>query len=159
LSPAIVIRVNSVLHPTDFSENSKGALRYACAFADHFKAKLHIIHVVANQALTLSAPLEAGYLPESYEEDLRATSNDALAKLPEKGWFGGEIVRACLVGSTFVEIIRYAKEQDTDMIVMGTHGRTGIAHLIMGSVAENVVRKSSCPVLTVHPEDHEFVMP
>jgi nucleotide-binding universal stress UspA family protein len=154
-----MIRVNSILHPSDFSENSNRALQYACALADHFEARLHLVHIVANRALSLSAPLEAGYLPESYDKDLRASSNDALAKLPEKDWFKGEVVRACLVGTTFVEIIRYAKEHDVDMIVMGTHGRTGIAHLIMGSVAENVVRKAPCPVLTVHPEDHQFVMP
>ena len=59
----------------------------------------------------------------------------------------------------FVEIIRYAKENAIDMIVMGTHGYSGVKHLILGSVAENVVRKAPCPVLTIRPENHQFVMP
>ena len=62
-------------------------------------------------------------------------------------------------GVPFLEIIRYAKELEIDLIVLGTHGRTGLAHVLLGSVAERVVRKSPCPVLTVHPKGHQFVMP
>jgi nucleotide-binding universal stress UspA family protein len=64
-----------------------------------------------------------------------------------------------LRGSPFVEIVRYAKQHDIDLIVMGTHGRGPIAHMFMGSVAERVVRKATCPVLTVRSPEHEFVMP
>ena len=62
-------------------------------------------------------------------------------------------------GSPFYEIIRYAKEQDVDLIIMGTHGRGGLVHVLLGSVAEKVVRKSPCPVLTVRHPEHEFVHP
>ena len=62
-------------------------------------------------------------------------------------------------GAPFLEIIRYAKENDVDLIVLGTHGRSGLAHVLLGSVAERVVRKSPCPVLTVRHPEHEFVMP
>ena len=62
-------------------------------------------------------------------------------------------------GPPFVEIVRYAKEEKFDLIVIGTHGRSGLAHMLLGSVAEKVVRKASCPVLTVRPEDHTFEMP
>jgi nucleotide-binding universal stress UspA family protein len=64
-----------------------------------------------------------------------------------------------LNGVPFVEIIRYARESGMDLIVMGAHGRTGLGHLLIGSVTERVVRKSSCPVLTVKHPEHEFVMP
>ena len=64
-----------------------------------------------------------------------------------------------LNGVPFVEIIRYARESEMDLIVMGTHGRTGLGHLLIGSVTERVVRKSPCPVLTVKHPEHEFVMP
>jgi nucleotide-binding universal stress UspA family protein len=70
-----------------------------------------------------------------------------------------QVVREVQSGPPFVEIVRYAKEHDVDLIVMGTHGRTGIAHALIGSVAEKVVRKAPCPVLTVRPEGHQFVMP
>ena len=66
---------------------------------------------------------------------------------------------ALVAGNPFLEIIRYAKANDVDLIVMGTHGRGAIAHILLGSVAEKVVRKSPCPVLTVRQAQHEFVMP
>ena len=61
--------------------------------------------------------------------------------------------------SEFVEIIRYARENNIDLLVLGTHGRGAIAHMLMGSVAEKIVRKAPCPVLTVRHPEHEFVMP
>jgi nucleotide-binding universal stress UspA family protein len=59
----------------------------------------------------------------------------------------------------FVEIVRYAREENVDLTVMGTHGRSGLAHALIGRVTEQVVRKAACPVLTVRPEVHQFVMP
>ena len=66
---------------------------------------------------------------------------------------------ATRLGSPFVKIIEYAKEHQIDLIVMGTHGRTGLPHVLIGCVAERVVRMAPCPVLTVHPQGHQFVMP
>ncbi|MFM7867597.1 MAG: universal stress protein, partial [Planctomycetaceae bacterium] len=63
------------------------------------------------------------------------------------------------VGAAFMEIIDYAKSQDIDLIVIGTHGRSGLSHILMGSVAERVVRAAPCPVLSVKPSGHQFVMP
>jgi nucleotide-binding universal stress UspA family protein len=62
-------------------------------------------------------------------------------------------------GSPKVEVVRYARSQGIDLIVLATHGRSGLAHVIIGSVAESVVRTAPCPVLTVRPEGHQFVMP
>jgi universal stress protein A len=62
-------------------------------------------------------------------------------------------------GSPKAEIVRYARKQDIDLIVLATHGRTGLSHVLMGSVAESIVRTAPCPVLTVRPEGHQFVMP
>jgi nucleotide-binding universal stress UspA family protein len=69
------------------------------------------------------------------------------------------VTRSVIRGTPFVEIVRYAREQNVDLIVMGTHGRTGLEHALIGSVTEKVVRKAPCPVLTVRPEGHQFVMP
>ena len=79
---------------------------------------------------------------------------------PPDDWnFTGKVIRSTRTGPPFVEIIRYAKEHDVDLLIMGTHGRGGLAHMLLGSVAEKVVRKSPCPVLTVRPDQHQFAMP
>ncbi len=151
--------LKKILHPTDFSDNSSHALIYACGFAKHFGAQLHLIHVIADPAL-LVVPPAGGYLPEGYYQEIKERSDEELLKLPdEKMAEGLVIVRQSIEGTAFMEIGRYAKENDIDMIVLGTHGYTGITHMVMGSVAEKVVRKAPCPVLTVHPEDHEFILP
>ena len=70
-----------------------------------------------------------------------------------------KITGKLVTGNTFLEIIQVARDDDVDMIVMGTHGRTGLAHVLIGSVAERVVREAPCPVLTVKHPEHEFVKP
>ncbi len=70
-----------------------------------------------------------------------------------------EVVRSACQGTPFVEIVRYAKDNNVDVIVMGTHGRGAIVHMLLGSVAEKVVRKAPCPVLVVRDQEHDFVMP
>ncbi|MEJ2760340.1 MAG: universal stress protein [Gammaproteobacteria bacterium] len=153
-----MLNLKRILHPTDFSDNSNQALKYACSLATQFGAELHIIHVAQNPAL-LSSPAN-DYLPADYYDRLQRQVNEQLASLPDEVLsFTGSVTRNLCSGVPFVEIIRYAKENAIDMIVMGTHGYSGLKHLIIGSVAENVVRKSPCPVLTVHPENYEFVMP
>ena len=154
-----MISIEKILHPTDFSANSNHALKYACAFATHFGAELHLLHVVVDISLVTLPPID-GYLPEGYYENARMHANEELAKMPNREMAGKiRIVRQALDGSAFVEIIRYAKDNDIDLIVMGTHGYSGLTHLVMGSIAEKVVRRSPCPVLSVHPENHEFVIP
>lgn len=154
-----MIQIEKILHPTDFSENSKHALKYACAFARHFGAELHLVHVIADLALVTLPPVD-GYLPEGYYEDARKRAEQALAELPGEELIGDTpVVKKTLEGAAFPEIVQYAQENNIDLIVMGTHGYSGLSHIVMGSIAEKVVRKSPCPVLTVHPEGHEFVMP
>ncbi len=86
-------------------------------------------------------------------------ADDAERRLGEVALDGVETVRAIRVGHAFMEIIQYATDNAIDMIVMGTHGRGPVKHLLLGSVAERVVRKASCPVLTVRQPGHAFVMP
>jgi nucleotide-binding universal stress UspA family protein len=82
-----------------------------------------------------------------------------LQQIPEPSVVVQSITRAVRVGAAFMEIIEYAQSQQIDLIVIGTHGRSGFAHILMGSVAERVVRKAPCPVLSVKPEGHQFVSP
>lgn len=93
-------------------------------------------------------------------QELQEASQKALDELPDPDWVDGvSVVREIRVGTPFVEIVRYAKSSDVDLIVIGTHGRSGLAHVLLGSTAERVVRKAPCPVLSVRPEGHDFVMP
>lgn len=154
-----MINLKRILHPTDFSENSSKALEYAAAFASHFDAEVHLLHVMADPILTMSTSF-AGYLPEGYFVEMRKDAEKRLADMAaEEPLQSIRSVQKVVDGSAFSEIIRFARDNTIDMIILGTHGHSGLMHLLMGSVAENVVRKASCPVLTVHPDDHQFVMP
>lgn len=155
-----MINLNRILVPVDFSENSRRALEYGCAFAEQFGSELHLLHVLQDLVAMVPEPGLAFPPPGDYMEELRASAEKGLADLPDKAWAEGKsVVRATRQGPPFLEIVRYATDNETDLIIMGTHGRSGLAHVLLGSVAEKVVRKAPCPVLTVRPSDHQFVMP
>lgn len=150
-----MIPFQRILLPTDFSKNAKSARDYACGLADKFGAQLHVISVVQDAALVLpetgmflTVPLPSVHeIVEAAEANLKLVLDPAWASQHD-------VVLRVVVGTPFVEIVRYAEEQQMDVIVMGTHGRTGLPHVMLGSVAERVLRKSTCPVLTVRtPED------
>jgi nucleotide-binding universal stress UspA family protein len=155
-----MIQLQRILIPIDFSDHSRHALRYGCAFAEKFGAELHLLNVVEDYYPMVP---EAGLmLPDKGEflAGARAAAERELAKLPDApAAKGARVVRSAVVGTPYVEIVRYARQHAIDLIVVGSHGRSGLAHVLMGSVAERVVRKASCPVLTVRPGQHEFVMP
>ena len=92
--------------------------------------------------------------------DVLVAPRNPVAGVLDPQWAAGrKVVHAVVEGSPKVEIVRYARQHDVDVIVLATHGRSGLAHVIIGSVAECVVRAAPCPVLTVRPEGHQFVMP
>ena len=153
-----MINIKRILHPTDFSNYSKHALKLACVFAEQFDAELHLLHVINNAAI-LSPGID-GVIPTDYYQKLTEYALHELDELPAaQSNFTGSVIRKTCDGLPFVEIIRYANEYNIDLIIMGTHGRSGLMHIIIGSVAENVVRRAPCPVLTAHPDDYKFVMP
>ena len=154
-----MIQLKRILHPTDFSENSQEATRYACGLVEKFYSELHLLHVL--ELHPSSAPVFGGGLAlRPPVQESKQAAEKHLSQVVDQEWQEGKlVVRATAEGRPFVEIIRYAREHDIDLIVMGTHGRSGLAHALMGSVAERVVRKAPCPVLTVRPGGHEFVMP
>ena len=150
------ISINTILCPVDFSISSDHALKYAQAFAHAHDAELLLLHVMELPTYT---SMDYPITPETMEE-LKKTNADRLQQKVDEIQATHEQVRSLLVtGSPFAEIIRTARDEEVDLVVMGTHGRSGLAHMLMGSVAEKVVRKAPCPVLTVKHPEHEFLMP
>jgi nucleotide-binding universal stress UspA family protein len=155
-----MIDLHRILVPTDFSKYSQNALQYAVAFADKFGAELHLLHVVQDLALFVPDTVTGTPPVVPPVEQLTAAVREGLQRVVRDN--GLERLRVCpevREGTPFYEIIRFAKEKDVDLIVMGTHGRSGLAHVLLGSVTEKVVRKAPCPVLTVRHPEHEFVHP
>lgn len=153
-----MITLNQILVPTDFSETSDAAAKYARALAQAFNADVHLMHVLENPYVSYD-PLSL-MPPDNFFEELEARTRDRLMRLLTD-WepLHPHVDVVTTRGSAFLEIIRYAKEHCIDLIVLGTHGRGPIAHMLMGSVAEKIVRKAPCPVLTVRPPQHQFILP
>jgi nucleotide-binding universal stress UspA family protein len=150
-----MITIRKVLFATDFSDCAKAAQNYALALADQFHAELHVLHVMPDVALMMPDPSTAVSLPANYLVDLKTEAERSLNTLfPDGANAGFVVVRSVRMGNPFVEIVRYAEESGVDLIVVGTHGRGALMHLLMGSVAEKVVRKATCPVLSVRPKGH-----
>ena len=144
--------IKKILCPTDLSDECRPALAMACEWAKRFGAELHLVHVV--DGLTNPYPYLGPPFNEAaaWETMIRQKAHAALDACPLPAGFESlKIVRELRSGSPIVNIVEYAKATGTDLIVMGTHGRSGLSHLLLGSVAENVVRRATCSVLTVRP--------
>jgi nucleotide-binding universal stress UspA family protein len=155
-----MIDLHHILVPTDFSNHSHTAVKYAVALADKFGAEITLLHVVQNFALFLPDTVTAGPPILPPPEQLTAAVTAALQRIIEENKLQHLTTHTEVrEGTPYHEIISLAKEKDIDLIIMGTHGRGGLAHLLLGSVTEKVVRKAPCPVLTVRDPEHEFVHP
>lgn len=149
-------KLRTILVPVDFSACSRKALQYAIPLAREFGAAIALIHVVH---VNYAAGPEFGAMDfPLVEADLRKNAEGELAKLAAAE-IQGQVAFVCLVrsGLEVIEIVDAAKKLESDLIVISTHGRTGLKHVFMGSVAENVVRLAPCPVLVVREQEHEFV--
>lgn len=152
------VSLNKILVPQDFSDYSLHALKYAVTFAGLFNSELVVVHVV--EPIVYPADFSFGQVSiPAMEEEIRKHSeeqlNELVAKEIPKNIKVTSIIR---VGKPFIEIVDVAKSENADLIVISSHGRTGMDHVLFGSTADKVVRKSPCPVLTVRPHEHEFVM-
>ena len=140
-----MISLSHILVPHDFSETSVAAVRYAIALARNSHARITFLHVGNSAQAAFDAEFPIG-LEDAREDAIRerllkiVTPQEQLELAPQF------VVRP---GTPAAEIARYADEHDVDLIVMGTHGRGFVGHVVMGSVAEKVVRTAPCPVLTV----------
>jgi len=153
-----MIQIKKILLPTDFSDYSAAATKYACELATKFDAELHLLHTLETH-LASTPGFGMGLALPTYLHESRLAAQKALAGVLDPKWSIQTVIHAVAEGSPILEIIRYARTHEIDLIVLATHGRTGLSHVMMGSVAETVVRTASCPVLTVRPEGHQFVMP
>ena len=155
-----MIALKQVLVATDFSEASATALEYGRALAHTFNATLHVVHVVDNlvAAGMMAEPAPGNYaalidqFEAAAEKQLRATIGE-----DDRRELNAETVLLRMAPAR--GIVSYAETAEIDLIVMGTHGRGGWSHLLMGSVAEKVVRTAPCPVLTVRHPEREFIAP
>jgi nucleotide-binding universal stress UspA family protein len=139
-----MLPIRTIVHPTDFSESSDAAFRLACSAARDYGARLLVLHVVRPPP---AVAFEAGSMlvePEGYRDELW----ERLSRLQPRH-ANVRLEHRLAEGDPAGEILDLARESGCDLIVMGTHGRTGLGRLLLGSVAEQVVRKAPCPVLTV----------
>jgi nucleotide-binding universal stress UspA family protein/quercetin dioxygenase-like cupin family protein len=145
----------TILHPTDFSENSRPAFQTACGMARDNNATLLVLHIIApsESPLAQAGALVWGDDGTVHVPDPRQSSEAqrALAELPWPEPSGAQVrvERRLAEGDPADEILRLTKTLSCDLVVMGTHGKTGLGRLLTGSVAENVLRKADCPVLVV----------
>ena len=143
----MTLTIKTILVPTDFSDHSDGALDYAVALATQFKAALHLVHVYPIPSLAAAAMDGAIVSLPELEAELRTAAETAMAQLVAR-ISGVPVSTEIAVGNPPACIVAVAAERGVDLIVMGTHGRGPFMHLMLGSVAERVVRMAPCPVLT-----------
>ena len=154
-----MLRLTQILAPTDFSEYSSYALRHAAELARQFGAKLVLLHVVSNEALeSISKAHVPPHPVDKVYEDLDQETREQYANhVPPEVRKVLETEVLVLPGVPFLEIVRAARLKGVDLIVMATHGRTGLSHALVGSVTEKVVRKAPCPVLSIRPVGAEAI--
>jgi nucleotide-binding universal stress UspA family protein len=143
------MKMKKILVPTDFSDYSSHALDWALQFAPKFDAKITLVHSIEVPDTTISYELVSDFLMK-----VRAAAEEELAQKAERiptEYFGTTHI---LEGTPSEELLKFAESNGYDMIIMGTHGRRGLAHLLLGSTAERIIRTSKIPVLTLRiPEE------
>ena len=178
--------IKRICVPTDFSEPADHALRYGMTLAESIHAQLHLLHVFEDLHQSVTHPDFAGHSEavlnffmrleqeavarEELESEadegvhgfLRSLERGVEERFAEHPSFGQplevEVIRAVRYGRPVGQICRYARKQRIDLVVIGSQGRTGLKHFLMGSVAERVVRAAPCPVLVVREHQREFVV-
>jgi len=147
------LRLRNILVPIDFSAASEKALSYAVPLARQFHAKITLLYVSQEQLCGTEfayLPIEESAVNWAAKEQMKTIASHKIA--PEL--LGGTLVRH---GVAFEEIAKAARELNTDLIIVNTHGYTGLKHALVGSTAECVVRHAPCPVLVVREREHDFI--
>ena len=148
----VVIRIEKILVPTDFSTHSMKALGWAAELARNFGAEIVLLHVFDTRIVENIYHIHQ-HSPEKAREELQQVAEGRIADL-----VGGEVAQDVAISAVYaegippVEVKRVAEEIGADLVVMGSHGSTGLSQLLYGSTAEGVVRGAPCPVLTINPD-------
>jgi nucleotide-binding universal stress UspA family protein len=156
-----MIALKHILVATDFGEAADAALTYGRALSQAFDATLHVLHVTDDVRLAAGGtefyPAVDPNLQAEVDEGARIRLAALTLDTDQSGPPTTVAIRTAHAPAPV--IVGYARQHGVDLIVMGTHGRGPVAHLLMGSVAEKVVRTAPCPVLTIHHPEHEFIVP
>ena len=150
--------IKKILIPIDGSDSSLESLKYASSFASEFNIAVYLMAVVEMQHSIYDVYAEENVLIQR-ESDILAIVNKRLDETEKKGKEMGikSIITVTQSGIPYKKIVEFANEEKIDLIVMGTHGRSGIAHFLIGSVTEKVIRTAPCPVLVIRPNIHGII--
>lgn len=155
-----MVSIQNILYPTDFSEHSLVALPMALDLAERYGATLHCLHALdlGHEFFLASGyiapfPIDEAVVRSSVEERLEHFVQEHIQKADRP------LCQKVVLGKPFVEIIRYCQAEKIDLIVLGAHGHSALASILLGSVAEKVVRKAPCAVLTIRHPEHRFAAP
>jgi universal stress protein A len=154
-TPLAEIQLKRILVPVDFSDCSKKALQYAASFAKQFSAEILLLHVV--QPIVYSEPVVVTATAVFDDNTVREAAAKQLSDWRNEIAAGATVKANVRTGVPYHEIVRAAEETNTDLIVIGTQGRSGLARMFIGSTAERVVRHAPCPVMVVREREHDFV--
>ena len=152
-----MIAIHNILVPLDLSQYSSAALPYACELASAYGSRIHLLHVVETPWGVANADGVPDYGDCIFERLVR-DGEIGLSRIADN-IDESVIVPAVEVGLPHVKIVQYARDNDIDVIVLATHGRSGLKHALIGSVAEKVVQMAACPVLTIKHPEPEFILP
>jgi len=149
-----MFKIHAILCPVDFSDASRKAVQYAKEFALSMGSSVSLLNVVEPRPMAVDITLN--YIP--FEEDLQHAANEDMQRVLEEFQLAGLKAESSIeIGNPSDVILDKARELNVNLIILGSHGKTGLSRLLMGSVAEMVVRKAPCPVLIVKAEETEFI--
>lgn len=146
-----MVEIKRILFPIDFTENSAKILPYALTISEKFGATIYLLHVVED----FSKWIGGFYLPsipvDFYHKEVMNAAEKTLEDIEKQFQGYPDVKKAIVFGDPIQEILKIIEQDNIDLVIMGTHGRKGLEHIIFGSVAENVVKKSPAPVMTINP--------
>jgi nucleotide-binding universal stress UspA family protein len=162
------MKLTRILAPTDFSKHSGFAMEWAAYMAQCMKADLVLLHVISEEEGKIMeevigegavVQIPKGIRQNVVEERQKKMKEQYEMVVSREIKAALKVEQMIRIGVPFLEVIRTAKERDVDLIVLGTHGRTGLSHVLIGSVAEKVVHHAHCPVLTIKHPQYKFIAP